>query len=343
LKNATPQKNDYISLVERLTELIETEYPDGGKLPSSREMCQQFNTTLTTYGKAVTILRRNGLVHTAKGRGGTFANPSQFRLKKVGILLASGTDSPFLVHPQIISSLVDQLTEQRFGIQLIQGNPEGLAKKVILHDIQVLIAVDPDPKMFAVLKAINQSVPVIGVSIPLSIRANLPPDFFPLVSADKSYYYRLVFESMKARNHKKIMLVSPFMKAEYDCIREAAKEFGLKTTHANFVSPSSEAADLRSKFDSLKPTVILVEGRGQTHVVLGEMLKNLPERKYPEILVHYQPGMALYRKEKIIGLLQDDNCKIGEAVASMIGDYFRTGTLPSSFEVEANSLLFNSR
>jgi hypothetical protein len=81
-----------------------------------------------------------------------------------------------------------------------------------------------------------------------------------------------------------------------------------------------------------------VEGRGQTHVVLAEMLENIPERKYPEILLHYQPGMALYRKEKIIGLLQDDNHAIGTAAARVVSDYFENGTPPTSRDVEANSL-----
>ncbi len=332
-----PGKTACTEIVRQLTDLIEKNYPEGGKLPSSREMCQEIGTTLATYGKAIEVLRRNGLVRTSKGRGGTFATPGQFRPKKVGLFLTTGGDSPFLVHAQTIAALLDQLSSAGYSVQLIQGKSDGVCEKIVLHDIQLLIAVDPDVKLFPLLKRINRTTPVLGVSIPFNLSAQFPR-CFPIVSQDKAAYYRLVFKCMAQRKHKRIMLVSPLMKHEYECIRKTAREYGLAVRHAHFISPASKLADFQAKFEILKPTFMLIEGSGTVHCILRDLLEKCSDSEYPEILLHYPPGAKMYRREKIVGLLKDDLKKMGETAARMVIDYFENQAPITNRAIDASSL-----
>ena len=73
-------KHTYQRIVDDIAARIESgELPPGAKLPSSRELQEQYNTSHMTVRTAVTILRDRGLVESVSGVGvfviGAVANP----------------------------------------------------------------------------------------------------------------------------------------------------------------------------------------------------------------------------------------------------------------------------
>ncbi len=60
----------YAQVADGLRQAIETgELPAGSKLPSGRELAQQWGVALMTLQKAVDQLRAEGLVYSQQGRG----------------------------------------------------------------------------------------------------------------------------------------------------------------------------------------------------------------------------------------------------------------------------------
>ena len=63
-------KHTYQRIVDEIAARIESgELPPGSKLPSSRELQEQYNTSHMTVRTAVTILRDRGLVESISGVG----------------------------------------------------------------------------------------------------------------------------------------------------------------------------------------------------------------------------------------------------------------------------------
>lgn len=71
-----PYKHAYQRIVDDVVSRIESgELRPGDKLPSSRELQQQYNTSHMTVRTAVTILRDRGLVESVSGVGVFVAQP----------------------------------------------------------------------------------------------------------------------------------------------------------------------------------------------------------------------------------------------------------------------------
>ena len=71
------RKHEYLVIAEQLRQRIETcELGPGDRLPSEREMVQDFNVARMTVRRALGLLQEEGLVERRRGRtGGTFARP----------------------------------------------------------------------------------------------------------------------------------------------------------------------------------------------------------------------------------------------------------------------------
>src|SRR6266516_3140945 len=107
VKNDDPRP-PYAQVADGLRRAIETgELPAGTKLPSGRELAQQWGVALMTLQKAVDLLRSEGLVYSQQGRGG---------------FVAARDDEPRQLNDLTLQESVDDLrrrleaVEQRLGI-----------------------------------------------------------------------------------------------------------------------------------------------------------------------------------------------------------------------------------
>ncbi|TCC35103.1 GntR family transcriptional regulator [Kribbella sindirgiensis] len=98
----------YAQVADGLRRAIETgELPAGTKLPSGRELAQQWGVALMTLQKAVDQLRSEGLVYSQQGRG----------------VFVAATDKPRQLNVLALQEIVDDLSrrleavEQRLGIE----------------------------------------------------------------------------------------------------------------------------------------------------------------------------------------------------------------------------------
>lgn len=79
----------YLEVKQMILKIIEGQKP-GGKLPSRTWMCRQLDAARNTIDKAITELKKEGLLYSVKGSG-TFVSEcgAAKRLLNIGILLPS--------------------------------------------------------------------------------------------------------------------------------------------------------------------------------------------------------------------------------------------------------------
>ena len=176
-------------------------YSDGEKLPSLRELSDEFNASYVIVSRAVQALKAEGLVATCPGRG-TFAVRSRsplhyFQSRRICFVFADPQSNPREEYQLELYSIMQKLIRERGFIDVALqcsdariDEPETLAGAIIVHRSELL----------PLLRA--HGVPVVGCSgageLPYS---SVVPDFYR-GSYDMTRY-------LAGLNHRKIIFVMP--------------------------------------------------------------------------------------------------------------------------------------
>lgn len=119
----------YKEALKKLLDYFNTEFRNGGRLPSVREMSRRFGVSMKTYHKALQVLCREGLAYSEYRSAGTFVVPAVQRRKKIALVIENGTSSGFLAPSQTLLALLNRFMEEEILLQLISGvSPEAICE-----------------------------------------------------------------------------------------------------------------------------------------------------------------------------------------------------------------------
>ena len=290
-KKAANQDLAYIKILGELRKLINTEYKDGGRLPSSREMCERMQANRNTNSKAMARLIIDGYARNYHQKG-IFITPDRFRCHKIGIVLSNGADSPFLIKPDQVAGAINDIHNAKFQVQLIQAVfPDQIYRKAIFHGVNSLLWFywpANTSETFAIAKQIHESgeLPVVMVEIGdtnVASDLNYP---FPHVACDYQELGRKRAQFFIERKHKSIAFVGSSWFGHFTGFFKHLKKAGIKVNHQLAMENVEQEADkLKDYIIRKKVTAVFSEGPVELMHQVLEVVSDLSgEIESPEVI-----------------------------------------------------------
>ena len=146
---------NWLETLRQLTEIIKTEYPDGGNLPPVPEMSQRLKVAENTYCKALRTVCQHGLAHAKQGRAGTVILPSIHRHVKIGVLYPG--ERPLL--PGLpLQHLFNLSIKNSYAVQMLSGKtPDTLNDEILILNIDALYVINPPAVYFPYLQKLHEN------------------------------------------------------------------------------------------------------------------------------------------------------------------------------------------
>ena len=291
-KKAPNQDLAYIKILGELRKLINTEYKDGGRLPSSREMCERMQANRNTYSKAMSRLIIDGYARNYHQKG-VFVTPDRFRCHKIGLVLSGGADSPFLIKPDQVADAINDIHNANFQVQMIQAVfPDQIYRKAVFHGVNSLLFFywpDNTNEIFTAAKEIHEGgeLPIVMVEIGDTYSnsdLNYP---FPHVACDYLELGRKRAQFFIDRGHRSIAFVGASWFGNYTGFFKHLKKAGIKVNHQFGMENVEQAADkLGDYIIKKKVSAVFSEGPVELMHQVLEVVSDLSgDIEPPEVII----------------------------------------------------------
>jgi hypothetical protein len=336
VKSETNNKHRiYLKPLLDLRTLIETEYADGGWLPSERMMCDKLGVSRMTYRKVISWLVTEALVRSVPRRGHWVVEKS-LRRRKIGIVMSNGTESPFLSYGNFLARVLDGLDAYHLKAHLIQSSRlENIHVSAVSHAVEGLIWLHPPTEAYDTIRAIQaDGIPVVSVS----------------------YKMRGTEEMLRGLNYAAMDFVASTGNAAKDLIRRGCRrilflgsddydaEPELASVFADAGRPFSrdwiitEISELENKLKTLGETVgfdaVISDGGWERVEALLKYCRTLPTDKRPELVLPCADNIAnnykKYSDIHISGFQNFGNLHLAETATAMLVDCLNEGKAMSS-------------
>mgnify|MGYP002672856233 CR=1 FL=1 len=320
----------YMEVLSAFRKLIDTEFKDGGWLPPVREMSERLNVSTVTYRKAVSRLIAESMA-VSYPRKGIYITPRKYCLRKVGLVIGNGEESPFLFGEEVLLDIISKLKERGYCCHQIQGNSEpNVARNALSHCVSGVIWLTqcrPDVQALRDILA-NALFPLVCIQWfhPDSEEDVFPADI-PCVMEDYAEMGETLAEPFLRRGHRKLACVgASYWREEYIGLAAAIRRAGLAFDHTSCLedcvhSPGKLTGILLKQGIT---GLFLHGGSWQIESTFRE-LSELPDELQPEILVWDNPMLpqiaAKYPAVKIIALARDNSRKFGGTAVDMLLDH----------------------
>jgi len=283
-----PTRNrSHTEVIKALRRLFDAQYPEGGWLPTGREMAPRLGVSYLTYRKALDCMVREGWAASYPKRGHR-VSPAYLRPRKVGIIYHGGdggapigkthvalrclSDSGFLpqiVHASSLAGLCERAIVLGVKGVLWFSPPSGAAKEVVRLAGELPLVVE-NPQGF-----LPEAAPYLGMALYDDERINRA---------------RVAF--MLNRGHRDFVYVGGHAKAERNglvaAFRAGGAEFGPAHCVNYLVTHPGRLTQLLAR---LHVTGIIAEGGCDTLQPLLAELAELPDAAQPEVLVNFVSGL----------------------------------------------------
>lgn len=341
--NATFEKDKaYMETLKTFRILIEIDYKDGGWLPPSRQMCEKLNVSSVTYVKATNRLIEENIAESFP-RKGIYILPKKFRHRKIGVVIGSGQESPFLLGKGIFAATLDHIEDAGYSPQLIQGSPiSNIPRNALSHYVEGLIWLLPTPQAFPVIQDIHQNnlFPLITVQQQTSTLFNgsINSDVPSVYENGQAVLSKFV-DILKERKHKKILYIGDLWFTNLDNLASQLKEIGIPFNNDDIITYSMLQSQVPlERLQSEEITGVISEGSDRWHELLFQQLSDLPDQKQPEVIVRSRPLLPDlindFPKVKIAGI--SDGCmkKWGIKCVEIMLNHLNNGEKLHSAQVE---------
>ena len=323
----------YWNALTQLTEIIKTDYREGGKLPPATEMSMRLGVSRVTYGKALKTVCTHGLAAASQGRGGTVVQPPFMRQTKIGVILGNGGECTIVSEPSILGRIVS-LSENSYPVQFIQcSSPKKLYETLLIHNIALLVTLNPSMELISALGEIHETYgyPVIASAFSgywqedLCLKAGLT-----VVQHDLGEETREIVEFLIAKNLKNMMLIDGYFGYVDKALNEHLHRNGLNLPPENCVLNSKFEKEFLKQVRKQRPDVIMTEGALKVYLPLCESLMELPKYRRPAVLIReFRSRLAFLREKfpgiRILGSMVYSNAILGEVVSEMSAAYLKDG------------------
>ena len=326
----------------KVNKYIDNHYDEGGFLPSENKLTEMFEFSYGTIRTVLTTIVKNGFIKSYH-RQGHYVVPRKYRIKKVGIVLGSGVESPFVGNGKIFGSLTYRLEHHDIHCQIIQSRlPEKLKWRALAHGIQLLIWLFPQENLLSHINNKDDMIDLPQLVFGYHYCKN-PEALFdvPYIVADYQSGLRKMISFLLKRGHNLILSLSA---AEEN--KQLFKEFMAKGLHydeslfidLNKINWEDKLKNLinTSSFSSL-----ILPGRDELHEKVYTLLSDLPADKQPEILLaspaRMEYFMKMFPKINIVGYsIKTENLE--KAATREIAGFINNNTEIHSHKLDSHQL-----
>ncbi len=325
----------YLGALKKLTGIIHTEYPDGGKLPGAPEMCRRLGICMVTYIKILKILSHESLLVTSKGRRGTYVPPKNERRTKIGIVVRNAEESPFLGEIPVMTEALKTLNQERFVLHLLQSSRvENVYEKALIHAVDAILWFNPDEEALPAITQIQRETDLPILTLDLWSREPhrfVEQENINCVMQDSNWEYELLADYALQNGHSSVLRIDQQSKLHSERFMETFRRKGIPFTPDHYVLPADVRTQLPRKLRELHPTLIIAEGGFAIYRQICDLASALPENRRPVLLIRDagnlpEDGMrSLYPSLHFAGKMRNDFEKIGREGALMMTRHLRNG------------------
>lgn len=327
--------------------MIDSEFREGGWLPSVRELSKRFNVSTGTITKAENCLVAESIAESFQ-RKGIFVIPEKFRVKKIGLVIGDGSESPFLAASYSISGIIEALKSRGYDCHLIQGRPAlNVIRCALTNCVMGLIWLSPPRDAYQTLLDISREniLPYIVMSSDSSksLEDRLPEDI-PNVNEDFVLSKSKALDFFLDRGHRKFGYMTGRMGLEYSVMAAKLQAAGVDFDE-NYCACSIDPVpgEIKKMVEERGITALLIEGGPRTVDLVFEELNSIPGDKQPEIIVHDHIMIPeLCRSHPNVKLVAvhttSDRHKGAEAAVDMLVSNLKTPEKIKSVKVDLTSV-----
>lgn len=335
-----------VEALKKLRHLIEQEYRDGGWLPSGRVLSERFGVSHLTYRKALNCLVAENTARSHP-RKGHYIPEAALRVRKIGIVLGSGGESPFLCDPRMLSSALGRLRKEGFHAHIIQSPRLGkIPLKALLHEVRGLLWFSPPPAAAPIIREIcaEGELPLVILSESDPVGAcDMSGLAAPMVSFDYDALGRERAGFFLARGHRKILYAGLHVFAEKTGFVKALCDAGVPFGPKDCVEEIDESGDaLRRLLNDGRHTGLTTEGGDNRLEMVFKVVSSLPAAQRPELLVRECDGIPFllgkYPGVKVSGIEVTDPTMCGDAAARMLAGRLNDGREMKSIRIPSCSI-----
>jgi len=320
---ATNHKKDrvYFQTLLKLGRYIEEHHKGEGFLPSESQMSELFGVSRMTFRAALAAFQQNGFI-VSYPKKGHYVLPRTYWIKKVGIVLGAGKESPFLANGKIIASLISHLESQKINVQIIQSSlPENIKCRALAHGVRGLAWVLPDAGMLPMIHRDNQEIPFPQLVVSqgryrFTKKVNqgiseIHPDGEDIAVSKTEFFLK--------RGHSRILFMDG-KKDEEKIYRRVFREAGVRYDKSLFIENNADwEEDLKKMIEQRAFTAVVVSGGIQKREQILRMLNAISGDHLPEVFLPSDYLLAYFREKyprtKVVASSFMDWDKLGEAAA----------------------------
>lgn len=330
-----------LSAIYDLQVLIKKQYQEGGWLPPGRQMARQLGVCHRTYSKALQILVGENLVISYHGKG-YYVFPENLRPHKVGVVLRSGGDSPYIDEVTFIAQALLSLNRKNFFAHMIQAvRPQKIVESAIVHGVEGLLWFNPPQQALEYIHKVQETdkFPIMVVQ---TLYDTSPPRPLYEVAYDYEYGRRANTRAMLARGHRNIMYLGEYENICPQCNEdEMTVEDGVFRPENWCEDASKQPGWVTQRLLSGEISGIITPGNPCNMLTLFSEVAALPEAQRPEILAPENKAYyALYRQYpqlKIVMFRRELQENFGELAVNILTDYLVKGSPLRRVHVRYNS------
>jgi DNA-binding LacI/PurR family transcriptional regulator len=318
----------YLEAIKALRVLIDERYDDGGWLPGGRVMAERVGVSHPTYCKALKFLEAEGVVRSFPSKG-HYVVTSDLRCDKIGLVIDTGTESPFIRQDVDLGGALALLTAGGYDAQILQAPTfEQLYTNAQIFGMKGILWFYPPVKAASVIKDFNaqERIPQVVVQ-----HQDYDTDFGEhCVTYDSWQCWQIRAGLLLKRGHREFAYVGTYEDACHNGLVEAVEAVGGRLPLERCVASIEAMPGVISDYIvNDQVTGILSEGNSFTVRCLFEELSELPEAAQPDVIVSYFNRLSKlgrsYPKVKLIPDRPKLSNTLGREAAGMLIGHLTDG------------------
>ena len=342
VKQETTSNRDrvFFHALLKLEQYIEENIRGEGFLPSEAKMCELFGVSRITCRAVLAAFRQNGFI-VSYPKKGHYVLPREYRVKKVGLVIGSGKESPFIASGKIVSSFIDHMEDRFINCQIIQSSVgENLKWRALAHGVRGLVWVLPDDGIISLIQSDNEEIPFPQVVVSWNRYDSVSESKceVPIFSPDRADAAVCKAEFFLQRGHRKILFIDGYASDE-KILRQVFRQAGVPWDRKLFIDNDIDwEENLRSLVANQAFTAAIIGGGPQKREAILRVLDSYSGVSMPEVLIPSNYMLAYFRDKypnvHFVASTEMDWDQLGRAAAQALAGNILDGQAMQSQQVK---------
>ena len=316
----------------KLDRYIEENIRDEGFLPSEAKLCEVLGVSRITCRAVLAASRKNGFI-VSYPKKGHYVLPKEYRVKKVGLVVDSGKESPFLANGKIVSSIIGEMEDQFINCQVIQSSVgENLKWRALAHGVRGLVWVLPASETIPLIQGNNDEIPFPQVIVSWNRHRISEKDKgeVPILGPDSSDAAARKAEFFLQRGHQKILFLDGH-DVEKKAVTRVFRKAGVSWSRRLYFENNADwEDDLKALVEEQAFTAAIIPGGPRMCDSILRILDAYPGDSPPEIIIPVNYMMAYFREKypriNFVASTEFEWDKLGRVTAEALSRRILEGT-----------------